>query len=51
VNSALVSQESKENIFIKTGIRIVITRTFSDFSEISRGVTMGHFALEGISEG
>jgi hypothetical protein len=51
VNSALVSQEPKDNIYIKTGIRIIITRPFSNLPELPGGVIMRHFALDSINDG
>jgi hypothetical protein len=48
---ALVPQEPKDNIYIKTGIRIVITRPFSNLPELPRGVIMRHFTLKSINDG
>jgi len=58
VNSALVSQVFKHNIYFKTDIiisqidiRIVVTTTISNLPELPRGVIMGHFSLDSINHG
>lgn len=51
VTSALVSPVLRSDIYIKTGIRIVMIRPISNLPELPRSVIFGHIALESISLG